>query len=77
MVRYFIEECGLSVDELTPDGLHTPLSFICTASKTEEEERMLPVVRYLLAQGANITHRITPNRTLAQVTLGKGNEQMQ
>lgn len=74
LVKYLIEECSLylSVDERALDGSHTPLSFLCKFCKREDEERILPVVRYLLAQGADITHRITPDHTLVQIALDTG-----
>ena len=35
LVKYFIEECGLSVDEPTPGGHCTPLTFACAHKEPE------------------------------------------
>lgn len=54
LVKYFIEECGLSVDEPTPGGCHTPLTFACGLMLVSEE-LLVPVVKYLLETGADAT----------------------
>jgi len=70
-VRYFIEDCGLSVDELTPRGHLTPLSFLCQYVKKDMEEQALPVVKYLLAHGADIEIGTSLGRTPKQIALEK------
>lgn len=60
-VKFFIKECGLSMDELTPKERFTTLMFSLRGFiKKENEEELVPIVRYLLAKGVdiNITTRL-------------------
>lgn len=68
LCKYFIEECGLSVDEFTIPKHNTPLSFACHVGGIEYEERQLPVIKYLLEKGADVTHRNADGKTPQQLT---------
>ena len=68
LTKYLIEECGLSVDELTPTGRNTLLSFACHIGFSDFEERQLPVIKYLLEKGADVIHRDSDGQTPQQIT---------
>lgn len=56
LTKYLIEECGLSVDELTPDLQYTPLSFARDIGRfVGLEERRQAEITYLLKMGADVT----------------------
>lgn len=73
-VKYIIEECGLTVDELVPEELFTPLTYALfkgIKNDEEDEEQVLPVIRYLLAQGADINAKTRLGFTAAFIALDK------
>jgi len=68
LTKYLIEEFGLSVDELTPTGRNTPLSFACHIGFSDFKERQLPVIKYLLEKGADVMHQDSDRQTPQQIT---------
>jgi ankyrin repeat protein len=71
-VKFFIEECGLSVDELAPKELFTPLICLCLLTTKGNEERSLPIARYLLAKGADINKEAHLGFAATYIALDKG-----
>jgi hypothetical protein len=77
MVRFFIEECDIPVDTVTPFALETPLHLACICRENEEDE-VLRIVRFLVEQkGANVALRNSVGWTAAEIALTKGKQQIQ
>jgi len=69
LVEYFIEECGLFVDELAPEGLYTPLTYACCFSRVDDEMLLVQVVKYLLDNGADATLQTAEGRVAEKIAI--------
>ena len=52
LLQFFVERCGLGVDDAGKGNCETPLGYACSNSDTTDA-RLLPVVEYLLRKGAS------------------------
>ena len=67
LVKCFIEECGLSVDEPTPGGSYTPLTFACEHKEPVSEAVLIPVIKYLLENGVDATRPTGKEHTAEEI----------
>ena len=68
-MEYFIEQCGLSVDVLAPEGHYTPLTYACCFSRVDDEMLLVQVVKYLLDNGADATSQTAEGRVAEKIAI--------